>query len=170
MKNLLLAALFVLVFGAMTSEKAVLALPFFFFFRFKESGFKKSFLFSVLLFSIFVITSLVVRTNTINADSTFLWSVNFESLFFNLGRIRTYISLGLTGGLPLIILLIAIPKIDFSKSHNIAFLAGAFFVILMIIYSFLAAYTDGRFMWYIYPFALPLAAVAVEKYFTNSNK
>lgn len=169
LKNQLWAVIIVLLIGAMTNEKSILILPFFFFYHIKESGFKKSFLNSLLLFSVFVITSLLVRANTINADSTFLWSASLDSLYYNLGRIRTYVSLGLTGGLPLLIMLLSISKVDFKKSYNFAFLAGVIFVVLMIIYSFMAAYTDGRFMWYIYPFSLPLAAVGIEQWYNNAE-
>jgi len=155
--------LIILIIGAMANEKSILLLPFFFFFNYKEIGLRKSLIHSSILLLLFLTTTLIVRSNTINADSTFLWSANMESLFYNLGRVRTYISLLLTGGLPLLILLFSIRKIDFKKSYNFAFLMGVIFVFLMILYSFMAAYTDGRFMWYIYPFSLPLVAYALDQ-------
>ncbi len=152
-----------MILAAMVNEKAVLLLPFYFFFNIKESGFKRSFINSTIIFIAFLATSLIVRANTINADSSFMWTVNTSSLIDNLTRLRTYISLALTGGIPLLIFLLTFRNIDFQKSHTFAFGMGAVFVVLMIIYSLTAAYTDGRFAWYLYPFILPLCAYGIEK-------
>lgn len=167
-KFLFLALL--LMIGAMANEKVVLLLPFYFFYNVKEMGFKKSFLNSAILFLTFIIVTLLVRKYTINADSTFLWQISLDSLIYNLSRIRTYISLLLTGGIPLLLLLLSIKRIDFKNHHNYGLMAGVFFVLLMIVYSLTAAYTDGRFMWYIYPFALPLGAVFVEHYLNRKTQ
>lgn len=167
LRKLLIPLILTMIIAAMVNEKAVLLLPFYFFFNIKESGFKRSFINSTIIFVAFVATSLFVRANTINADSTFMWSVNSTSLIDNLTRLRTYISLALTGGVPLLIFTLSYKTIDFKQSHTFAFGMGAIFVVLMIIYSLTAAYTDGRFAWYLYPFLLPLCAYGIDKW---SNK
>lgn len=164
LRNQYIAIILILLVGAMSNEKSILLLPFFFFFNLKEKGFKKSFLTSALLFLLFVGVTMVVRANTINAGDSYIWAISIDTLIDNLSRVRTYISLLLTGGLPLIIFFVALRKTNFKSSHNFAFVMGAIFVGLMIIYSFMAAYTDGRFMWYAYPFILPIAAIAIDKY------
>jgi hypothetical protein len=163
LRKQLIPLIITMVIAAMANEKAVLLLPFYFFFNMKEIGFKRSFINSTILFIAFVITTLIVRANTINADSGFMWAVSSSSLIDNLTRLRTYISLALTGGIPLLIFVLTYKNIDFKQSHNFAFGMGAIFVVLMIIYSLTAAYTDGRFAWYLYPFLLPLCAYGIEK-------
>lgn len=152
-----------MIIAAMVNEKAILLLPFYFFFNIKEIGFKRSFINSALIFVAFLVVSLIVRANTINADSTFMWTVNSSSLIDNLTRLRTYISLALTGGVPLLIFALTYKTIDFKQSHTFAFAMGAVFVVIMILYSLTAAYTDGRFAWYLYPFLLPLCAYGIAK-------
>src|SRR5690606_25906439 len=107
----------------------------------KEKNLKISFIHSLAMFFVFIVTTYFVRKYTLNADSTFLWSANLEALLFNLGRIRTYLSLMLTGGIPIILLVVAAKHINYDKSYNFAFAAGVFFSILLIIYSLAAAYT-----------------------------
>ncbi|MCB0703390.1 MAG: hypothetical protein KDC55_11850 [Ignavibacteriae bacterium] len=159
----LILLLLTMIIATMVNEKVVLVLPFYFFFNIKEIGFKKSFMNSVIIFVAFVAVSLIVRANTINADSSFMWTVSTSSLIDNLTRIRTYISLALTGGIPLLILVLTYRRIDFKQSHVFGFVMGTIFVGLMIVYSLTAAYTDGRFAWYLYPFILPLCAYGIER-------
>lgn len=159
----LIPLIITMIIAAMVNEKAILLLPFYFFFNIKEIGFKRSFINSALIFVAFLVVSLIVRANTINADSTFMWTVNSSSLIDNLTRLRTYISLALTGGVPLLIFALTYKTIDFKQSHTFAFAMGAVFVVIMILYSLTAAYTDGRFAWYLYPFLLPLCAYGIAK-------
>jgi hypothetical protein len=151
-----------LVLGAMTNEKTILLIPFLFAYKYKDKSLKQATINSAMYFVIFVCVSLIARKLSINSDSNFIWTVSLDSLMFNLSRIRTYISLVLTGGVPIIILLYSLPRFDKSDKLNFALLFGVMMVILMIIYSFTAAYTDGRFMWYIYPFALPLCGYGLQ--------
>lgn len=162
-KKQILPLAIIFIFGAMVNEKVILLLPFYFFFNYKENGLKKSLTYSLMLFIFFAITTFLVRKLTINSDSTFLWEISFNSLIYNLGRVRTYISLILTGGIPIILLILSWRSIDFRSSYHYALIIGVALVFLMILYSLTAAYTDGRFMWYIYPFALPLGAMYIEK-------
>lgn len=164
-KNKLLYLSLIIIIGAMVNEKVILLLPFYFFYNVREKGMKNGLTLTLILFIIFSITTFFVRKITINADSAFLWQINLDTLIYNLARIRTYISLLLTGGVPLALLLLSCKKINFQNNYNFALLLGVIFVILMILYSFAAAYTDGRFMWYIYPFALPLGAMYIEQKF-----
>ncbi len=161
----LIPLIITMIIAAMANEKTILLLPFFFFFNIKEIGFKRSFINSTIIFIAFVTTSLIVRANTINADSSFIWELSSTALIDNLTRIRTYISLALTGGIPLLIFALSYKYIDFKQSHKFALGMGAIFVMLMIIYSLTAAYTDGRFAWYLYPFLLPLCAYGIERKF-----
>lgn len=161
-KNKYLSLAVLLIIGALVNEKTILLLPFFFAYKYKDKSLKQSVIQSAIYFVLFITVSLVARKLTINADSTFIWTASLDSLFFNLSRIRTYISLLLTGGVPFILLLYSLTRFDKSDKLNFALLFGVAMVILMIIYSFTAAYTDGRFMWYIYPFALPLCGYGLQ--------
>jgi hypothetical protein len=103
LRKQLIPLIFTMIIAAMVNEKSVLLLPFYFFFNIKEIGFKRSFINSTIIFIAFVVVSLIVRANTINADSGFMWAVSTSSLIDNLTRLRTYISLALTAGIPLLI-------------------------------------------------------------------
>lgn len=163
LRKQLILLIIMMIIAAMVNEKSILLLPFYFFFNIRETSFKRSFIYSTIIFAAFVVTTLIIRANTINADSGFIWAASYSSLIDNLTRLRTYISLGLTGGIPVIIFAINYKQIDFKQSLPIAFGMGAIFVVLMIIYSLTAAYTDGRFAWYLYPFLLPLCAYGIER-------
>jgi hypothetical protein len=163
LKNKYILLLLLLAFGAMINEKTILLLPFFFAFKLKDKSFKTSLIQSAIMGIIFITVNLVARKLTINADSQFIWTVSMDSLIYNLGRIRTYISLILTGGIPLLLLLFSLQKFDKYDKLNFALFVGVIMVALMIVYSLTAAYTDGRFMWYIYPFALPLCGYGLQK-------
>lgn len=153
----------VLIIGAMVNEKSILLIPFYFAFVLKAKNFKNALIQTSILAILFVTTNLIVRKLTINADSQFIWTISLDSLFYNLGRIRTYISLLLTGGIPLALLLYSLPRFQKGENPNFALLFGVLMVVIMILYSLTAAYTDGRFMWYIYPFALPLCGYGLQK-------
>jgi len=161
--------MFMLVLGAMTNEKTILIVPIIFAYIYKDKSLKQAFYQSFLYLLLFISISLVARNLSINSDSNFIWTISFDSLLFNLSRIRTYISLLLTGGIPLSLLLYSLSRFDKSDKLNFALLFGVLMVILMIIYSFTAAYTDGRFMWYVYPFALPLCGYGLQA-IMNKNK
>ena len=156
--------MFMLVLGAMTNEKTILIIPFMFAYIYKDKSLKQAAVQSFMYFLLFLTISLVARNLSINSDSNFIWTISFDSLLFNLSRIRTYISLLLTGGVPLILLFYSLKHIDKSDKLNFALLFGVLMVVLMIIYSFTAAYTDGRFMWYLYPFALPLCGYGLQAF------
>lgn len=148
-------------FMATANEKIVVLLPVIFIYHFKKSGFKDSIFYTLVPFVLSVVGIFLARG--LAPDSiNYVWKIDFNTLLDNLSRPRTYLSLILSGGIPAVLAHLGrnnVPKNDFFLALKI----GVFTVYALIIYSMLAAYTDGRFIWIVYPFALPFAAGYIEK-------
>lgn len=169
-KNNYWGMVLLMILGTFVNEKIVIILPFYFIYKWIGKDFKTSFWQTALLGILFLTCIYLVRNYTINSDTQYFWKADSDLFFKNLSRIKTYLSLMLTGGLPLLIFILSVKHINFRTAHNAALATGVFFVILLILYSILSAYTDGRFMWYIYPFILPLCAIGIGKWINKKKQ
>ena len=106
------------------------------------------------------IIAVYVSRNFTPGDSVYMWGANLETLQYNLSRPRTYLSLLLTGGIPLLLTILTFIKLIKNKVsidlNTKLLIVGFIFTILLVIYSMLAAYTDGRFIWIGYTFMIGL--------------
>ncbi len=94
-----------------------------------------------------------------------LWHPNMPSFADNF-RLRTLLSWTLTLGLPglgavFFILHYSVTKRLFSKKVYYPVYAGGLFVLMITAYSFISVYTDGRFLWPLTVFTIPLTLAAV---------
>ena len=96
----------------------------------------------------------------------FFWHPRLSPVIENLSRPRALLSLALTVGIPGLMALISIGTKTAQARLNrgaYRFLAsGVALGVAVYAYSLTSAYADGRVIWMIYPFAIPIALTLVE--------
>jgi hypothetical protein len=94
------------------------------------------------------------------------WGPTLQALAFNLGRPRSAFSMLLTFGIPGTLALFAwkrAPEPFRAKRAEMAALRGGVLAGLMLsLYSVFGSAADGRMLWTIYPFAVPLAGITIQ--------
>ena len=109
-----------------------------------------------------VILGAAVGRLTSPVDATTFWMPSAYSFWHDLLRPRTYLSFLLTFGLPGTLALPSIVRVLRCLPTRPppvvgALVTGVFVSLLLFGYAFLTAAADGRFVWTMYPFAIPLA-------------
>ncbi|HEX7079369.1 MAG TPA: hypothetical protein VF363_13175 [Candidatus Eisenbacteria bacterium] len=93
-------------------------------------------------------------------DPGFTWKPSLASVAENLSRPRTYLSLALTVLIPASLATMSLVS-GRAKAIGAPLLAvlgvGCVLASAMYLYSLFSAYTDGRIIWIVYPFAIPIA-------------
>lgn len=154
-----------LVAGILAKESIVVIFPFLAFYLFyndKVNIKKKYWLlignFIGIMIIYLLIRSLVVGNKELN------WIPTLEKFLDNIVRVRAYIAFILSFGLPgiLVMLFLIKNRTNPKKKIEITFLAGFYTSLAVFIYSFFSAYTDGRFIWLTYPFAIPLSLFYIQ--------
>ena len=102
------------------------------------------------------------------------WNVSMEYVHRNLGRVRSWASIllvfGPVGVLGLLAVKVAPASIK-SKRPEMAALYGGFAAgMLLSVYSMIGSIADGRSIWTIYPFAIPLAGITLHAWFARRAK
>jgi hypothetical protein len=115
---------------------------------------------SLLLLLAFVVPTVLIKTVFIRVGD-FYWIPSISTLLDNL-RVRAMLSLLLSFGLPGILSILF-----FVRNRKLAgfiqrrllmpLVTGVLVTVLLIIYSMLTAYTDGRFIWPMTLFTIPMA-------------
>jgi hypothetical protein len=93
-------------------------------------------------------------------SSTFVWQPHSDIILRNL-RPRTFLGLALSFGLPGMLAIVYGVKYKamtqtLGRETSFPLITGIIFSILLVLYSLIAAYTDGRFIWPSNIFALPI--------------
>lgn len=166
---------FIMIFGAFTKETLVIIFPFLILHLifenqksvkisdflslsfFKNKAIRNGLILYVLSFILFCIGILIAR-KTYGSGKEYLWYPNIACLKDNLFRLKTYISFLLSFGIVGYYCIFYIFKNLRNDSRTIymAFFIGFCLGILLWMYSYVSAYSDGRFIWTCYPFAIPL--------------
>ncbi len=139
--------------AAITKEVTIIAFPFAFVYYLLEYSTDKgqrikSMLILLLSFILFVTANVLVRSY-FATDNQYLWSPSLQTAIGNLSRLKTYLSFILSFGIPgfLAILYAAKHKQNVISKMLLPYYVGMFFSIMLSIYSIIAAYSDGRFIW-----------------------
>jgi len=110
-------------------------------------------------------TAVCVRTLSPFPERGWFWIPSLEAVRENLSRPRAYLSLFLTLGLPAALALVAVAtrRAGETLSRPIFrfLLGGVSLVTMLYFYTLPAAYADGRVIWIVYPFLIPLALSVV---------
>ncbi len=102
----------------------------------------------------------------------YFWKPSTEILSDNLSRIKTYLSLILTMGLPfLLTILFLLSKYRSTIQREIFYSlsAGLLFSFLIWLYSVFSAYSDGRQVWISYAFTIPLSLFYLKSISENKK-
>ncbi len=161
--------LLLFLIGSFAKETTILLLPVAFAYIYSSKKINKGTIVWLFLFLIAYLLSIIVCREISPVQSTYIWSPSFETMTSNLARPRTYLSFLLTFGLPGIISVLAIFKMNRRRDNELTYylplIIGIIFSILLFMFSILSAYSDGRFIWTSYPFSIPLAVY----YFSNQG-
>lgn len=109
--------------------------------------------------------------------SNYLWKPNFTTIGENMVRPKSYLSFIMTFGVVGILALLQFvndgKKNFFSEKKNIIvffknypylpLVAGIVISFMLWIYTFVAAYVDGRYFWFAYPFMIPMAVAFIRE-------
>jgi hypothetical protein len=112
---------------------------------------------SLVWLGTFVATAVTVRA-VLYDSGTNVWRPSLDTAVDNLTRPRTWLSATLTLGVPVALILLRIPGRHGLRRDHLVFLGtGAALCLGVFAYAVLGAYADGRFLWPIYAFTVPLA-------------
>lgn len=119
---------------------------------------------AIMMLVVYALATVIVRKVS-PAGAAHVWSPSMNDIMTNLVRPRAYISSVLAFG-PLGFLAfyeIIKGRREVSTSFRTACLVAVVASLLTWAYSFVAAYTDGRFVWLAYPFLIPLAVLGLRR-------
>lgn len=146
------------------NEKAIILFPFLIFFLFaEEADRKKSILIITLSLIIYFLTSFFLRSFTPSSSQTYLWIPDTKYILQNIFRPKTYLSFALTFGIPGILTILSLFYFSADRMKKILyFYIGSFTSFILYIYSIFSAWSDGRTVWTMYPFAIPVSVLLIE--------
>ena len=108
-----------------------------------------------------LVSVLSVRTIAPFPEKGWFWKPSLPALIENLSRPRAYLSLVFTLGIPVVLAIVAIlrkrPENAYGPTNAGLLLWGCVLAVGLYAYGITAVHVDGRVVWVIYPFAIPLA-------------
>lgn len=127
-----------------------------------KAGWKKLSIWAIVYTGAFVFITAMMK----EIFGHYIWVPNVETLMFNL-RLRALFSLGLSFGLPGLLAIVFLFKYRrlsarVGQRALLPMLTGILFTLLLIAYSMVTAYTDGRFIWPAVIFTIPLSMWVIE--------
>jgi hypothetical protein len=158
----------VIIAGVFVKETiAILVLTLAAYLWFKRQLFSKQGVVLIVIGVAYAICYQITR-KIIPVNPTYAWSPSVGILLFNMLRPRSWLSFGLTYGIPgvLALLIFRYRTTDWFRerfAETATLIAGLVIAVLLFGYSMLSAYADGRFIWMSYPFTVPLAAIVIHE-------
>ncbi|MFM2134330.1 MAG: hypothetical protein RL156_1611 [Bacteroidota bacterium] len=119
---------------------------------------------SIIMIALFIAGTYVTRS-FLQSGTTYLWIPSVKDTITNLLRPRAYISSILAFGVPGVLACMYFVNVKFNdwsvfvKASTLSVLA----CLGIWAFSFVSAYTDGRFVWIAYPFLIPLALLSLRR-------
>jgi hypothetical protein len=171
-----------MILAALTKETCIVVFPFIFLYIYsksstggKESIFLQSlkslippedkklrniYFFVWISFICFLVAMIIARKSfgMYGTGSGYLWLPSAEHLSDNVYRIKTYLSLILSMGFPgLLTMLYLISKKNKKQDAlYVSLMVGIITALILWVYSYFSAYSDGRYIWAAYPYLIPL--------------
>lgn len=118
----------------------------------------------ILPIFLYIITVFSIRS-LVPQKGIYMWNPSMEIFIYNLSRVKTYLTLILTLGIPgiaAIYLILSSKRKNISKEFLYPIMFGFLFSILLWIYSLFAAYSDGRQLWTSYIYSIPLMIELID--------
>jgi hypothetical protein len=155
--------------GAFAKETVVIIIPVAFIYYLISKD-KNWFWKSAMLTITFIAPSYLLRLY-FDTGVGYVWQPALHTFYENL-RPKAILSQIIGFGLPgILMLLFIINWKRLSKKINQerlwALFSGVILSIMLVGYSFITAYSDGRFIWHLYPFAIPLGIKYLESKFES---
>ena len=105
----------------------------------------------------FVAATLLIRWG-VQHDGTYVWRPSLDRAIENVSRARTWLSAVLTLGVPAAVLGRRAPGfVSLSRDQVVLFGGGILLSVAVFTYSIFSAYSDGRLLWPICAFTVPVA-------------
>ncbi|MCJ7750135.1 MAG: hypothetical protein MUQ65_03420 [Armatimonadetes bacterium] len=152
----------VLVIGALTKETTIVLLPAAVARLALGPGtIRRKAAVSVAMLACFAAATVLAR-GLAPGTGTHLWTPSLAALARNASRPRAWIAFSLSFGLPGVLSSRKLPALLWRRTETTppaltALAVGCAAVLAVALYSFVAASADGRFLWLLYPFAIPIA-------------
>lgn len=110
-------------------------------------------------------TLTMISIRVISPDPAYVWTPNLAILKSNLSLSHVANCLFVFGlpGLLSLTFLFYLKRKDFVELAP--YLVGLCMAVLLTVYAAFSAWLDGRFSWTTYPFSIPLAMLAIERFF-----
>jgi hypothetical protein len=158
----------VLVAGAFVKETIVLLIPMLAAYTFFGKKLRSRHGLYLLFITVLFIGAYLAARAVIPTGSSYVWMPSGETFLANASRVRSWISLILTFGIPGVLSLFvfryrATDWFQTRLPETAMMIAGLFFSLLLFGYSMFSAYADGRFIWTSYPSTIPLAAIVLTE-------
>jgi len=156
-----------LVLGIYSKESILILIPFAVIYYFQKYGWQKKFyLYSITSLLLYLVNFYIIR-NYFAFNDSFYWYIEIDAFWANLFRRGTNIGSLLTFGLPGILSLIFIGKSIRNKASNfksiIPWAFGFMSALGLYAFAYFSAFADGRFVWYVYPFAIPMSLLYLSQ-------
>lgn len=156
-KERIIGVLLMVMGFVFAKETIILVIPMIFIYYFLKREYLNGLVFGGAALVMYLLLSALIRLFISPSIENYIWTIDWYSINYNLGRPKAFISVFITGFFPMLFGHFGVkhsPKNVYFKTLRIMIV----FALLLVIYSFMTAYADGRFIWYVYPYALPFAA------------
>jgi|SRR5690554_722074 len=154
---------FVILMGIFIKETIIVIIPVIFLYIYFHKKASFAFSYSLILLSIYLIIAIIIR-NFLQSDKFEYWLPSSERFIFNVSRIKMWLNLVLSLGIPGFIALFNFNKVKNHMNPKILLVlyTGFGLTILLFISSMFSAYADGRFIWPSYVFTIPITAYILD--------
>ncbi|MBU1469745.1 MAG: hypothetical protein ABIK83_10080 [Candidatus Zixiibacteriota bacterium] len=162
--------LLTLVAGLFVKEVVVLLIPIAVVYLWiNKSGWKTLLIWSIVFVGAFVFVTAMMK----EMFGHYIWIPNVETLLFNL-RPRALFSLGLSFGLPGVLAVIFFLRYRrlsarIGSGILLPIFTGILFTLLLVVYSMVTAYADGRYIWPAVVFTIPLSLWVIEDWSASAG-
>lgn len=149
-----------LIFGIYAKESILVLLPFALIHFYQKYCWSNKFLNLSILSIILISLNFYIIRNYFAFNTSFYWSIELDAFWANLFRkgtnIGSLLSFGIVGVLSAIFISSKLKKLKNEYLCLLPWIAGFATAIGLYVYAYFSAFADGRFIWYIYPFAIPI--------------
>lgn len=154
-----------MLMGILAKESIVVLFPFLIMILYYDKTIDLRKKYFIILFNIAIVLAVYFLLRAlVKGNEGVDWFPSTTKFFSNIVRIRAFLGMVLTLGIPGIIVLWYVIKNHFKLDNTLenSFFVGYVTTLIVFIYSLFSAYSDGRFVWLSYPFSIPLALFFIE--------
>lgn len=162
-----------LLLGIYTKESILVLLPFALIYLYQKYCWGKKFYYLSTLSILLIVVNFYIIRNYFAFNTSFYWSIEYDAFLANLFRkgtnIGSLLSFGIVGVVSTIFIFSNLKKLKNEYLYLLPWIAGFLSSMGLYGYAYFSAFADGRFIWYIYPFAIPLTLFYIQGQKKSSN-